>query len=542
MKSETWIFGINAVFFGLVAPAYWFLSYDPTGTAALIMTALLATLVAFYLGFHASKMEPRPEDRKEAEIADGAGELGFFPPYSWWPLWCARPWRSWCSASCSAGGCSSSAPGWAPSRSVAGSSSTTSGSTRTDPLVTGATVSSIRCTPQPLLPWCGNAYSRGVSMSVRHAYLSRALARRSTVAVACIVALSAAVAGCTATAGEDVPSASDQASSPAPSSSAPPVSEASISSNIADRAKDVRVDETVTLTAENGTFDEVTVAIGRGKKNLEGELSSDRATWTSTQALEPGLRYTVDAVAVDAEGLEAESTTQFRTERLTLDDQTFPSIAPLNGETVGVGMPVIVQFDVPVADHEAFEKHLSVESTPKQVGSWHWVNDNEVHWRPKTYWQPGTDVTVHADINSVHAGNGVFGQMDRTTSFQVGDSIVSRVDIPSHTMKVFINGDLARSMPVSAGKPGFITRSGTKVIIEKVRHKTMDAATIGISKDDPEYYNLEVEYAMRVTYSGEFLHAAPWSAGLAGCRERQPRLRGHEHGERRLAVRPHQAR
>jgi hypothetical protein len=89
MKAETWIFGVNAVFFALVAPAYWFLSEDPTGTAALIMTTLLAALVTFYLGFHASKMEPRPEDRNEGEIADGAGELGFFPPYSWWPLWCA---------------------------------------------------------------------------------------------------------------------------------------------------------------------------------------------------------------------------------------------------------------------------------------------------------------------------------------------------------------------------------------------------------------------------------------------------------------------
>jgi hypothetical protein len=43
--------------------------------------------VTFYLGFHASKMQPRPEDRQDAEIADGAGELGFFPPFSWWPLW-----------------------------------------------------------------------------------------------------------------------------------------------------------------------------------------------------------------------------------------------------------------------------------------------------------------------------------------------------------------------------------------------------------------------------------------------------------------------
>ncbi len=89
MKAETWIFVICTFFFVLVAPAYWFVTEDPTGTSALVMTALLTMLVSFYLGFHARKMEPRPEDRKDGEIADGAGELGFFPPYSWWPLWCA---------------------------------------------------------------------------------------------------------------------------------------------------------------------------------------------------------------------------------------------------------------------------------------------------------------------------------------------------------------------------------------------------------------------------------------------------------------------
>ena len=89
MKAETLIFLITTIFFVLVTPAYWFITGDPTGTSALTMTALLAGMVAGYLGFHASKMDPRPEDRKEGEIADGAGELGFFPPYSWWPLWCA---------------------------------------------------------------------------------------------------------------------------------------------------------------------------------------------------------------------------------------------------------------------------------------------------------------------------------------------------------------------------------------------------------------------------------------------------------------------
>lgn len=89
MKAETWLFASCSIFFVLVTPLYYWSSSDITGTTALVMTFLLTTLVAFYLGFHARKMEPRPEDRKDGEIAEGAGELGFFPPYSWWPLWCA---------------------------------------------------------------------------------------------------------------------------------------------------------------------------------------------------------------------------------------------------------------------------------------------------------------------------------------------------------------------------------------------------------------------------------------------------------------------
>ena len=88
MKAEAWIFVTTTIFFVLVTPAYWLITGDWTGTSALTMTALLVGMVSLYLGFHAARMEPRPEDRKDGEIADGAGELGFFPPYSWWPLWC----------------------------------------------------------------------------------------------------------------------------------------------------------------------------------------------------------------------------------------------------------------------------------------------------------------------------------------------------------------------------------------------------------------------------------------------------------------------
>jgi hypothetical protein len=88
VRVEAWIFGLNAAFFFLVTPIYWWMSEDWTGTSALVMTFGLTLLVTFYLGFTAKRMEPRPEDRVDAEIADGAGELGFFSPHSWWPLFC----------------------------------------------------------------------------------------------------------------------------------------------------------------------------------------------------------------------------------------------------------------------------------------------------------------------------------------------------------------------------------------------------------------------------------------------------------------------
>ncbi|WP_246456198.1 L,D-transpeptidase [Nocardioides mesophilus] len=330
-----------------------------------------------------------------------------------------------------------------------------------------------------------------------------------------------ALAGCTAAADSDGPAAAGSPSAgqseSAASPEAPAVSVASISDNLPAGEAGVPVDQQVKLTADQGTFQSVEVTFGAKKEKLAGELSEGDRVWTSTDRLEPGLLYTVRSVAVDADGLTKRDKTSFRTEDLSLDQQTYPSIAPLGGETVGVGMPVIVRFDVPVTDRASIEKHLSVSSSPAQVGAWHWISDNEVHWRPKTYWKPGTDVRVTADINSIPAGNGIYGQLSRSTSFHVGDAMVSKIDVAAHQMRVFRNGELLRTIPISAGKPGFTTRSGTKVIIEKFRSKRMDAATTGISPDNPEYYNLSnVEYAMRVTYSGEFLHAAPWSVGSQG--------------------------
>ena len=344
----------------------------------------------------------------------------------------------------------------------------------------------------------------------------RPRAARRTAAVAALIALATVVAGCTDSVDSAHP-ATGQTPSQSPSESASAESVARVTTSLPEGTDTVPVDQKVELNAEDGTFERVSVTFGPKHRPLAGKMSQDKTSWTSTQRLEPGLRYRVLTVAVDDEGLKARDRSTFRTAPLTLDQQTYPSIAPLAGETVGVGMPVIVTFDVPVTDRASIERHLSVQTSPKQVGAWHWISDNEVHWRPKQYWQPGTQVTVDADINSIPAGNGIYGQLSRRSTFTVGDAIVSRVDIARHTMKVFKNGTLLRTLPITTGKAGFTTRSGTKVIIEKFRERRMNSETVGISRDDPEYYDIDdVEYAMRLTYSGEFIHAAPWSVGSQG--------------------------
>ena len=351
-------------------------------------------------------------------------------------------------------------------------------------------------------------------MSVRHARWARASVCRRTAMVGGLLVLALAAAACQSKAGPAA-QAGQGVSSAAPSPSAPPKSAARIETNVPAQGP-VHVDKLVSVKARQGTLDDVSVTFGTKHQALPGKLSADKTSWTAGARLEPGVRYRIKAVAEDAKGLKATKVQPFRAQPLTLGQQTFPSIAPLNGETVGVGMPVIVHFDVPVTDKATIEKHLHVTNTSGQKGSWHWISDNEVHWRPVHDWKPGTDVTVRADVNSVPAGNGIYGQVDNAASFHIGDAIINKVNVATHRMKTYVNGKLIRTMPISAGKPGFITRSGVKVIIEKTPSLVMDSTTVGIPKGSPDYYKLKVLWDMRVTYSGEFVHAAPWSDSSHG--------------------------
>jgi lipoprotein-anchoring transpeptidase ErfK/SrfK len=294
----------------------------------------------------------------------------------------------------------------------------------------------------------------------------------------------------------------------------PEVEKPVVHTNVGGGATSVPVDRLVSVTADSGTLTSVVVSSKSG--SVPGKLSGDKKTWTAGTLLEPSTSYTVTTQAAVDGGTSIRKTTRFHTAALTLDQQTYPSIAPLDGQTVGVGMPVIVRFDVPVTNRASIEQHLHVVSQPAQRGSWHWLSATEVHWRPASYWKAGSTVTVNADINSVPAGNGIFGQLDRSIKFHVGDAHIYKVNVKTDQMQVFSNGKLLRTLPVTTGQqPDYTTRSGTKVIIEKFPTKDMNSETVGITGADA--YNIKgVQWAMRVTYSGEFVHAAPWSVASQG--------------------------
>lgn len=354
--------------------------------------------------------------------------------------------------------------------------------------------------------------------------------RRLAPVVALALASSLALAGCSPSSPAPAPGEPSGSSSPVGAtdpSEAPEPEPVAPAVKLSVPAANVKLDQflTVTIDADADAIAAVRVQgvrqgeMGQAERKrvkLPGalEAASPGAVWTASEYLEPTTRYTAVVTFKDSElRLEASFTTQ----ALPLSKQTYPALYPSSG-TFGVGQPVVVRFDLPVTDQASFERRMKVTTVPAQPGSWHWISATEARYRPKTYWKPGTRVSVDADLNSVPAGKGVFGQFGAEGSFRItGDTRVVRVNLATKQLRAFKNGKLVRTIPISAGKPGFTTRSGVKVIMSKHRYYDMNSSSIGIDPSSAEGYDLEnVEYAMRLTNSGEFIHASPWNAGLWG--------------------------
>ena len=314
------------------------------------------------------------------------------------------------------------------------------------------------------------------------------------------------------------PSSSDSSSNSgsSSSSSSPTSVPAEVAVTPADGIKGVKPDQPVVVKAVTGALDTVTVKDAHGKQ-VTGRLAGD-GSWSTTARLAPSATYTVTAAAQGEDGTPSTTTSTFT----TLKPKVTATYGILNsGATVGVGMPVAIQFDSAVATPKMraeVEKRVKVATSPQQPGAWGWLDSRQLMWRPASYWKPGTTVTVSAPLTGLQTGPDKWVGNDDSASFTVGSATVSTVDIAAHTMTVRRGGQVLKVIPVSTGRPGKLTetRSGTKVIIGKEGEVTMDSTTIGIPKGEPGYYKLDTKWNLRVTWTGEYLHSAPWSVGAQG--------------------------
>ncbi|HEV3362977.1 MAG TPA: Ig-like domain-containing protein [Acidimicrobiia bacterium] len=283
-----------------------------------------------------------------------------------------------------------------------------------------------------------------------------------------------------------------------------------------DAAGNVPSDRPFVVRVTNGTLSGVTVEDPQGQ-GLAGELTPDGLTWQSSEPPVPQTAYTVrvSALAGDQEPYDQ-----------TLNVMTAPpskllraTLSPNDNEVVGIGMPAVVAFNraVAPADRPAVEQRLSVATNPAVEGDWRWITPARVHWRPATYWQPGTEVSVHSDLRNLKAGD-AWGDGERTVRFKIGPAHVSTVDVATFQMTVTENGQVVKVMPASMGQKKWPTHHGIHLVLEKSKSVIMDSSTVGIPRNGPGGYYRKVAWATRITYSGEFVHAAPWSQWAQGKR------------------------
>jgi lipoprotein-anchoring transpeptidase ErfK/SrfK len=177
-------------------------------------------------------------------------------------------------------------------------------------------------------------------------------------------------------------------------------------------------------------------------------------------------------------------------------------VTPSPGEVVGVGYPVTVTFAKPIADRAGAEKTIRASTTRSMTGRFNWLKADTVQWVPDGFWPAHSKVTLLAG--------------GAPTQFGTGAAVVGVADIAAHTFTVSIDGEVARQMPASMGKPSRPTPVGNFTILDKNRTVVMDSRTIGIPLNSPEGYLITASYAERITSSGVYVHSAPWSVDSQG--------------------------
>ena len=294
---------------------------------------------------------------------------------------------------------------------------------------------------------------------------------------------------------------------------APP--EAQIAYEPAKNAADVTPTQPVGIEVANGWLQRVTLTNADGT-TVAGVVNPDRTSFSATEPLGYGVRYTWAGSAVGRDGKAVPLAGGFTT--VNPQTQVNGQFQLGDGQVVGVAAPIIMQFDADIADDAkpAVERALTVVTTPPVEGSWAWLPDeaggSRVHWRTRDYYPAGTKVHVAATLYGVPFGAGAFGAQDVTLDFEIGRRQVVQAEASSHRIQVITDEGVILDLPCSYGEadlPRNITRSGVHVVTEKYEDFYMSNPAAG-------YSNAHERYAVRISNNGEFIHANPSTTGVQG--------------------------
>jgi lipoprotein-anchoring transpeptidase ErfK/SrfK len=268
----------------------------------------------------------------------------------------------------------------------------------------------------------------------------------------------------------------------------------------ADGAKDVAPTEPVKITVTGGKISDVAVTNPEGAP-IAGQVAPDGLSWTSSEVLGYAKTYTYTVKSKNGDGKESTKTATFTT--LAPASTPRATINPGDNATVGVGMPVSVKFpEGPVTDRATVEKALAIETSVPVEGSWAWLNDQQVNWRPKEYWPANTQVKVTAKLYGLNYGGGAYGKADLSTAFTIGRNQVVKINTPDHVMNVYRDGAVFASYPSSNGKdsdPNLNTPNGTVIVMSKEPVGDFSNPRYG-------YTNVKKKWAVRISNHGEFIH------------------------------------
>jgi len=352
--------------------------------------------------------------------------------------------------------------------------------------------------------------------------------RRSLVAVVALVVVTPlALAACSGDEDKPAPAAWVGASPSLGSSGGPEsgvaesgqtggASAVSLSVTPATGKKDVPLSAEIGFKISGGKVTTVALKDASGKA-VAGALREDGSAWVPSKTLTASKRYDATVTAVDAAGAAKTASTSFTTMGKP-SKKTGTGLYLFDDKTYGVAMPVVVEFSpgIKKKDRAAVQKRMFVKSSPEQPGTWSWISSGtQAYYRAPNYWKTGTELTVRIAVGGLPTGGGRYGDRDRAATAKIGRSFVMKVDNKSKKMTVVQNGKTIRTLPVSLGKKSTPSSSGTMVIMEK-KASTIFDTTAELGPTDG--YRTKIEYAQRITWSGQYVHSAPWSVGAQGSR------------------------